>query len=240
MEATGRLTARLTAALQRDASGLLAPLTTPLPYTLTPRRLPSLEPVPLDPPPSGAPRRAVVTALLIPPAATGSCAPNGGGDSVDPHALECQVLLIERAAHGTHGGQVALPGGEVEGSETPMETAIRELREELGIDARDPEHHIQFVGGLDPAFVPASGFMVEVLVAITPTSPLLKPDEREVAATLGAALGLFDPRQPLPEIDAVERGVPLRYGYIPVPGERRVWGLTARLLCELAARCTEI
>jgi hypothetical protein len=114
------------------------------------------------------------------------------------------------------------------------------LREELGIDARDPEHHIQFVGGLDPAFVPASGFMVEVLVAITPTSPLLKPDEREVAATLGAALGLFDPRQPLPEIDAVERGVPLRYGYIPVPGERRVWGLTARLLCELAARCTEI
>ena len=37
----------------------------------------------------------------------------------------------------------------------------------------------------------------------------------------------------------VERGVPLRYGYVPVPGERRVWGLTARLLCELAARCLD-
>jgi hypothetical protein len=27
---------------------------------------------------------------------------------------------------------------------------------------------------------------------------------------------------------------------IPVPGERRVWGLTARLLCELASRLAQV
>jgi hypothetical protein len=40
-------------------------------------------------------------------------------------------------------------------------------------------------------------------------------------------------------VDAEEQGQLLRYGVIPVPGERRVWGLTARLLCELASRLAQ-
>ena len=51
-----------------------------------------------------------------------------------------------------------------------------------------------------------------------------------------AEVGLFDPRIAPVLVESVENGIALRYGAIPVPGERRVWGLTARLLCELAAR----
>jgi hypothetical protein len=40
-------------------------------------------------------------------------------------------------------------------------------------------------------------------------------------------------------IEAEEQGQLLRYGVVPVPGERRVWGLTARLLCELASRLAQ-
>jgi 8-oxo-dGTP pyrophosphatase MutT (NUDIX family) len=172
--------------------------------------------------------------------ALGSCSPTGGGESVDPHPFDCQVLLIKRAEHGRHGGQIALPGGKVEGNETTQETAIRELHEELGFHAADPEHEIRFVGSLDPAYVPASNFLVQVLVAVAPQTPQITPDPREVAETLGAELGLFDPRHEIHVIDAEEQGQLLRYGVIPVPGERRVWGLTARLLCELASRLAQV
>ena len=231
-----RLADRIEEALRRDAAGRLPALPLPLPEALTPLRLPGLEPVDLNPPASANPRIAVVTALLVPPVALGSCSPTGGGESVDPHPFDCQVLLIKRAERGRHGGQIALPGGELEGNETPEETAIRELHEELGFHAADPEHDIRFVGSLDPAYVPASNFLVQVLVAVAPQTPLITPDPREVAETLGAELGLFDPRHEVHVVDATEEGQLLRYGVIPVPGERRVWGLTARLLCELASR----
>ena len=180
-----------------------------------------------------------MTALLVPPVALGSCNPAGGGESVDPHPFDCQVLLICRAEQGRHGGQIALPGGELESGETLQETAIRELHEELGFHAADPEHEIRFVGSLDPAYVPASNFLVQVLVAVAPQTPHLTPDPREVAETLGAELGLFDPRHEFHVIDAEEEGRLLRYGVIPVPGDRRVWGLTARMLCELASRLAQ-
>lgn len=235
-----RLADRIEEALRRDATGRLPALPLPLPEALTPLRLPGLEPVDLNPPPSANPRIAVVTALLVPPLALGSCSPTGGGDGVDPHPFDCQVLLIRRAEHGRHGGQIALPGGELEGGETPQETAIRELHEELGFHAADPEHEIRFVGSLDPAYVPASNFLVQVLVAVAPQTPHITPDPREVAETLGAELGLFDPRHSVHVVDAEEQGQRLRYGVIPVPGERRVWGLTARLLCELASRLAQV
>ena len=234
-----RLADRIEEALRRDATGRLPELPLPLPEALTPLRLPGLEPVDLNPPASSNPRIAVVTALLVPPVALGSCSPTGGGESVDPHPFDCQVLLIKRAERGRHGGQIALPGGELEGSETPQETAIRELHEELGFHAADPEHEIRFVGSLDPAYVPASNFLVQVLVAVAPQTPQITPDPREVAETLGAELGLFDPRHAVHVVDAEEQGQLLRYGVIPVPGERRVWGLTARLLCELASRLAQ-
>ena len=177
-----------------------------------------------------------MTALLVPPVALGSCSPTGGGDSVDPHPFDCQVLLIRRAEHGRYGGWIALPGGKVEGNETAQETAIRELHEELGFNAADPEHEIRFVGSLDPAYVPATNFLIQVLVAVAPQTPQITPDPREVAETLGAELGLFDPRHAVHVVDVEEQGQLMRYGVIPVPGERRVWGLTARLLCELASR----
>ena len=234
-----RLADRIEEALRRDAAGRLPELPFPLPEALTPLRLPGLEPVDLNPPASSNPRIAVVTALLVPPVALGSCSPTGGDDSVDPHPFDCQVLLIRRAEHGRYGGWIALPGGKVEGSETPQETAIRELHEELGFNAADPEHEIRFVGSLDPAYVPATNFLIQVLVAVAPQNPQITPDPREVAETLGAELGLFDPRHAVHVVDVEEQGQLMRYGVIPVPGERRVWGLTARLLCELASRLAQ-
>lgn len=58
-----------------------------------------------------------------------------------------QLLMIQRALNlKRNAGEIAFPGGFQEGSETPKETALREFKEELGID----EQEVKVLGYLQP------------------------------------------------------------------------------------------
>lgn len=62
-----------------------------------------------------------------------------------------QVLLI-RKKRGLGAGKINGPGGKIDPGETPVDCAIRETEEELGVTALDPVKHgelwFQFVDGL--------------------------------------------------------------------------------------------
>jgi len=49
---------------------------------------------------------------------------------------EGQILIGQRKARGRHGLKWEFPGGKVEPGEEPRAALVRELREELGIDAQ--------------------------------------------------------------------------------------------------------
>ena len=49
-----------------------------------------------------------------------------------------ELLLLRRPAVGVAGGLWAPPGGHLERGETPMHAALRECREELGVDVPGP------------------------------------------------------------------------------------------------------
>jgi 8-oxo-dGTP diphosphatase len=62
-----------------------------------------------------------------------------------------QILLI-RKKRGLGAGKVNGPGGKIDPGETPVQCAVREAQEELGITALEPEEigvlHFNFVDGL--------------------------------------------------------------------------------------------
>ncbi|WP_234377150.1 CoA pyrophosphatase [Streptomyces sp. TP-A0356] len=129
------------------------------------------------------------------------------------HRGEAHVLLIKRAARGRNAGQWALPGGRLDGAETPVGAALRELAEETGIQAGPSE-----VAGLLDDFVTDSGFVISPVVVI-PRAPVTPArDEREVHSLHPIPLRrLTDPDIPRWRTDCDGRPVlqmPLRRGMV--------------------------
>lgn len=88
---------------------------------------------------------------------------------------ELGVLVIKRANRGRNPGQWALPGGRAEPGETPRVTALRELREELGLEVADAD----VLGMLDD-FPAASGFAITPVVAVAEGAGEPVPEPGEV------------------------------------------------------------
>src|SRR5262245_19013618 len=89
-------------------------------------------------------------------------------------------LLVRTSDLKHHRRQIALPGGAEEPGESPAETALRELEEELGV-ARSS---VEVLGQLSKVYVPISGFEVHPCVGWTQHTPSFRPNRAEVAELL--------------------------------------------------------
>lgn len=88
------------------------------------------------------------------------------------------LVLTRRAAHlRNHPGQWAFPGGRIDGDETPVAAALRELEEEVGLALT--EHAV--LGRLDD-FVTRSGFVMTPIVVWAGPGARFTPNPDEVAS----------------------------------------------------------
>lgn len=86
------------------------------------------------------------------------------------------LLLTLRSANlRSHGRQFALPGGRCDPGETPVEAALRELHEELGllVDAAD-------VLGILDDYPTRSGYLITPVVVWAPRDAVVTPNPHEV------------------------------------------------------------
>ena len=91
-------------------------------------------------------------------------------------ATHAAVILTRRASKmRKHAGQWALPGGRVDPGETPVQAALRELQEEVGLVRTEAD----VIGRLDD-FTTRSGFVMKPFVVWGGTDPVLIPNPDEV------------------------------------------------------------
>lgn len=149
-----------------------------------------------------------------------------------------RVLLTERSAALTkHPGQISFPGGGAEEFDVDAAgTALREAQEETGLDPS----RVRVLGALPPAPVPASGFIVTPVVAVTQGPGVLVPQSGEVARVLSVrAADLVEPEHRYTAV-VVRKGPRLPSPAFWFGGEELdaafIWGFTGTLLDRMLDR----
>lgn len=139
------------------------------------------------------------------------------------------VLLTRRTGHlNVHAGQISFPGGRLEeGDADAIAAALRETREEIGLESA----HVEIAGRLD-TYQTRTGFEITPLVGVVHPPFTLSPDEFEVAEVFEVPLDfVLDPANHQRR-GRMEKGIERRFYVLPY-GDYFIWGATAGMLVNL-------
>lgn len=162
----------------------------------------------------------------------------------------CELLFCKRALSLNHQpGDVCFPGGGREGNETPLETALRETYEEIGV----PAENIEILGPTD-FIVAAYGAVIRPFVGLIKNTSMdsLKLNSDEVAEIFTVPLKFFMDTEPEAHYVEVKHETPDDFPFEYIIGGRNypwghgqvpeyfyfyenhiIWGFTARLVRNL-------
>ncbi len=198
-------------------------------------------------------RRASAVLSLASPLTAGPAAPSIGGDhrldgllphtAAPPRPAAVLIGVVDRAGGATviftqrsarlrdHSGQIALPGGKIDPADgSPAAAALREAREEIGLDPA----RVSPIGYLDP-YLTGTGFLIVPTVAMVRGPVEFVPDPAEVDDVFEVPLA-FLMEAANHQRDSRELDGRVRSFYVIPYLERRIWGVTAGVVRSLYER----
>jgi 8-oxo-dGTP pyrophosphatase MutT (NUDIX family) len=143
---------------------------------------------------------------------------------------QAHVVLTRRSSKlQSHTHQVSFPGGRIDPGEEPMNAALREAHEEVGIDPASVEP----IGRLSSLRTVLNPAPITPFVGVLAARPELRPNPAEVERAFTVPLiELVDPEVGRVEVWAFPDGSEREMEFFELVGDT-VWGATARMLFEL-------
>lgn len=148
----------------------------------------------------------------------------------DGEAGPSVLLTLRKSTLSNHGGQIAFPGGRIDGDETAVAAALREAEEEIALDPRfvEPE------GFLDGYLTVTGYFIVPVLARIAPGYSL-HPHEHEVEDIFEVPLSFLLESRNRETHSRDWQGLTRHY-YVYPYRDCYIWGATAGIIKNLSDR----
>jgi 8-oxo-dGTP pyrophosphatase MutT (NUDIX family) len=145
-------------------------------------------------------------------------------------AGQAHVVLTRRSSRlRSHSHQVSFPGGRLDPGEGPLAAALREAREEVGIEPSD----VQVIGRLSPLRTVVNPAPITPFVGALAARPALVPNPAEVERAFTVPLvELLAPDVFRCECWTFPDGAERPMHFFELEGDT-VWGATARMLVEL-------
>jgi len=126
-----------------------------------------------------------------------------------------------------HKGQISFPGGVIEKDEDPMNAALRETNEEIGIQSK----RIQIIGELSSIYIPVSNFKVQPYVGFLNKKPKTKINKQEVSKLFHVKLNDLLNNKNLKSEEKLLGDELVKIPYFSLKNEK-IWGATSLILSE--------
>ena len=139
----------------------------------------------------------------------------------------CTVFMKRQAYNGAHSAQISFPGGKAEtNDQSLLHTALRESKEEIGIDPKK----VEIIGKLTELYIPVSNFMVHPYIGIAQSIPKFNIDKTEVDYLITFPVHKLISHT-ISYTNMNYKGKSYRVPYFDIKNEM-IWGATAMILSE--------
>jgi len=126
-----------------------------------------------------------------------------------------------------HKGQISLPGGMIEKGENPINAALRETNEEIGVQIKK----VQIIGKLSSIYIPVSNFKVQPFVGFLNKKPKTDINKQEVSRIFDVDLNDLMNDKNIKSEEKVLGNKLVEISYFSLKNEK-IWGATSLILSE--------